>query len=63
VNVERDYGRTIAPSDPLKVWVQIAVSGSVLLSSLYVILSQKFPSDATKWAFGTVGVILGYWLR
>ena len=39
------------------------VTAAVLAACLYMILSQKFPGDAMKWAYGTVGVILGYWFR
>lgn len=31
--------------------------------SFYIILSQKFPSDTQRWAFGTLGLVLGYWLK
>lgn len=44
-------------------FVRIAISLSVLGVVLYIILSQKFPDDFSKWAFGVVGVIVGYWLR
>jgi hypothetical protein len=34
----------------------------VLIACLYIILSQKYESDTEKWAYGAVGIILGYWL-
>jgi hypothetical protein len=34
----------------------------ILVASLYVIISKKFQQSAQKWAFGSVGTILGYWL-
>jgi hypothetical protein len=40
----------------------IIVSIIVLLAGLYVILSKKYPDDTQKWAFGVVGLIIGYWL-
>jgi predicted membrane protein len=47
----------------LYAWIRILVSLSVLAASLYIILSQVFPSDTIKWAYGMVGVVTGYWLR
>ena len=47
----------------IKLMVQIFVSGAVLLVSLYVILSNSYPDSYAKWAFGMVGLVLGYWLR
>jgi multisubunit Na+/H+ antiporter MnhB subunit len=41
----------------------VIVSLIVILASLYVILSQQFPDDDKKWAYTSVGTILGYWLR
>jgi hypothetical protein len=32
------------------------------LCSLYIILSKKYSDEATKWACGTAGIILGFWL-
>jgi len=39
------------------------VTLTVLAGALYVVLSGKYPDDYTKWAFGTIGTVLGYWLR
>ena len=43
--------------------VRIAVSLAVLGAALFVILSQRYPEDYAKWAFGVIGVVIGYWLR
>ena len=48
-----------SPNDRI---MQIIVSALVLLSALYVILSQNYEADTQKWAFGAVGLIVGYWL-
>jgi len=42
--------------------VQIAISFIVLGAALYIILSKKYPDDTQKWAFGIIGLIVGYWL-
>lgn len=47
----------------LFAWTRVIVTVIVLVASLYVILSQKFSDDSSKWAFGMIGLILGYWFR
>ena len=47
----------------IKAIMQIIISLSVLGGALYVVLSQQFPDDYAKWAFGAIGVIIGYWLK
>ena len=42
--------------------MQAIVTGSVLASSLYVIVSKRYAEMDKKWAYGSVGTILGYWL-
>ncbi len=49
--------------DRWSFWVRVIISLLLLVCSLFVILSRKFSGDAEKWAFGTVGTILGYWLK
>lgn len=36
---------------------------TILLSSLYVILSGNYDAGTKNWAFGMVGAISGFWLR
>lgn len=50
-------------SDRVVLLIRIGLSVVVLGASLLVILSQKFSEDVSKWAFGMVGLIVGYWLR
>ena len=54
----------------MKLWIQVlvliiqaTVSGAVLATALYVVLSADYGPDTDKWAFGAIGVILGFWLR
>jgi len=42
---------------------RIAVSVVVLFVAVFVILNNSYPDSHLKWAFGTVGLILGYWLK
>ena len=46
-----------------KLIFQIVVSVLVLVSSLWIVLSNSYPDAHLKWAFGMVGVVIGYWLR
>ena len=47
-----------APSAVMPVLVTLAVLGS----AIFVILSQKYPAETEKWAYGSVGVLVGFWL-
>jgi hypothetical protein len=35
----------------------------VLISSLFIILSKRYQDDTQKWAFGSLGTVLGFWLK
>ena len=39
------------------------ISIVVLIASLFVILSKRYTSDVQKWAFGSFGTVLGFWLK
>jgi uncharacterized membrane protein len=39
------------------------VSAVVMLACLFVILKGSYPDAITKWAFGMMGLVVGYWLR
>jgi hypothetical protein len=41
----------------------MAVSAALLALCFYILVSTSFPSDYTKWAFGMIGVVTGYWLK
>jgi uncharacterized membrane protein YfcA len=42
---------------------RIGFSGVVLLIAGIIILSNAYPDSHLKWAFGIVGIVLGYWLK
>ena len=46
----------------VKLIVRIAIS-TVLLVLCLVLVLGNYPDDYKKWAFGIMGIILGYWLR
>lgn len=39
------------------------ISVLVMLASLYVILSGGYKADGEKWAFGSIGTIIGFWFK
>lgn len=47
---------------PTVLATQIAITMIVLISTLYVVLSRRYPPDTEKWAFGTIGLLIGYWM-
>jgi hypothetical protein len=53
---------SIGPMGSVSAFTKI-VSLIPLLSALYVILSRKYPPKAEQWAYATVAMILGFWLR
>lgn len=44
-------------------WVRTGVSVVTLLFAVFVIASPRFKPAQKHWAYGVVGIILGYWLR
>ena len=45
-----------------RFYVRVVVSGLLLIAALYIILSETYRPDTTKWAFGTIGLVAGHWL-
>jgi hypothetical protein len=43
--------------------MQVMVSLCLLGASLFVILAADYDPNIKHWAFGTVGTILGFWLK
>lgn len=31
--------------------------------ALWIILSNQFPEDSKKWAYGIIGTVIGFWLK
>jgi uncharacterized membrane protein len=49
--------------DAWHLYMQIVVSLALLGVGLYVILSKQYQSADTNWAYGTVGTVIGFWLK
>lgn len=50
-------------TDWVRATVQIVLSLIVSVAAVYVILADSYTEGTTKWAYGVLGLILGYWLR
>jgi hypothetical protein len=50
------------PQSAIRTIMQVVISLIVLLVGLFTILSKKYDADVQKWAFGIIGMIVGYWL-
>jgi hypothetical protein len=55
--------RESLPLPSLQKAMAVVVSMAILGCSLYIILSGNYDESSKKWAFGSAGTILGYWLR
>lgn len=40
---------------------KIIASFLILFPSLYVLLSKKYLEGEKKWAYGSIGIVVGYW--
>ena len=56
---QQNSGGAAAQDSSVRMIVYLAVLGA----SLFIILSKKYNADDKKWAYGTVGAILGYYLK
>jgi hypothetical protein len=46
-----------------RLMMQAVVSLAVLAVSLFIILTHGFPLDNKHWAYVSVGMVVGYWLK
>jgi len=49
--------------DVPKFWVTVCFSGFFAIVSVFMILSNRYTDDQKQWAFGIVGIVIGYWLN
>ena len=42
---------------------RILVTLVVLAVAATIVLSKGYPEDYTKWAFGALGMVFGYWCK
>ncbi|MFZ0914464.1 MAG: hypothetical protein WAN09_14355 [Candidatus Korobacteraceae bacterium] len=43
--------------------MKVLVSLALLISALFVILSKRYDAGDTHWAYTTIGMIVGFWLK
>lgn len=46
-----------------KIWVQVILTAVLGLFTIYLIAHEPDDSVKLKWAFGIIGIIIGYWLK
>lgn len=51
-----------APTGSFPIFPAV-ISLIVLAAALWVILSQRYTAKVEHWAYGIVGMVLGFWLR
>ncbi len=51
------------PPKNLRPIMQVVVTLALLVPCLLVIVSDGYDQNSKHWAFGTVGTILGFWLK
>lgn len=53
----------LAPATaPVVIAMRMVITAVVLVSALYVVLSKRYETDTEKWAFGIIGLLIGYWM-
>jgi hypothetical protein len=49
---------------PIYDYVARLVTSAILsVAALYIILSRRYAPQDKHWAYGTIGTVLGFWLR
>jgi hypothetical protein len=43
--------------------MQVILSILLVAGSLFIVLSAKYTAQDQHWAYGTLGTVLGFWLR
>ena len=54
---------TTAWDDRLYLLIRSLVTVLVLAVALFVVMKDGYPDATIKWAYGVIGILLGYWLR
>ena len=61
----KDFLHSLTPEtlDLIKIVAQILISVALTISGLFVILSKRYAPKDKHWAYGIIGVIVGFWLK
>jgi len=49
--------------EKIKIRVQVGITIIAGLFSIYLISTEGDNSSKLKWAFGIIGLLIGYWLK
>ena len=49
--------------DRARLLIRAAVTFLVLGAAFFILLRDGYPDATQKWAYGAIGLVLGYWLR
>src|SRR5262249_44574362 len=47
----------------LKALAQIVISAILIVAALFVVLSKRYTPTDKHWAYGTIGTLVGFWLK
>jgi len=59
----RSKEKLYASKPQLRSFMQVILSLGAFAVALYIIVSTKFDPKDKHWAYGTAGMILGFWLK
>jgi len=58
-----DFQYAIDEKIGLKDSMQAFISVVLLLASIFVVLTKRYQEKDRNWAYGTIGALIGFWLR
>ena len=47
----------------LRAWVQVGITIVFGVAAIYLVFNEPQDSSKIKWAYGIIGIIIGYWLK
>ena len=50
-------------ADLVKLVIRATISSIVLAVALFIVVRDGYPDATIKWAYGSIGLVMGYWLR
>jgi hypothetical protein len=50
-------------SASVRIAMQVAISLIILAAAFYIILFGGYDGDQQKWAYGSIGTVVGFWLK
>lgn len=50
-------------NEKINSYMAVIISFILLVVGCYIILFGSYPTDVQKWAYGLVGITVGYWIQ